>query len=293
MSDERTPGAAGGVIRPARRLAARARGLVSPEHAVQTAAFEVTRLETQLDAARERLRRAGERASPSSEPFVRLDYERAPLKIVASAMKRAQAVAKEPFTVAWLEQNIRPGDVVYDIGANVGAYSLVAATVESTASVFAFEPAYKNYAALCDDIVLNDLGRRITPLPFTLGRQTGLGVLRHRRLAAGAARHDSRADGEAAAAWAYEQPVPVLALDDAVALFGLPAPSHVKLDVDGAELDVLAGAERTLRDERLRSLLVEVGDEGDPEALLRAAGFELSERHETPLVWYGLFRRSG
>src|SRR5688572_14716010 len=60
----------------------------------------------------------------------RLDYDRADIYLrVTSKVEgfRIHACAKEPFTIEWIHGQLRAGDVLYDIGANVGAYSLVAA----------------------------------------------------------------------------------------------------------------------------------------------------------------------
>ena len=77
----------------------------------------------------------------------------------------------------------------------------------------------------------------------------------------------------------------------------MPAPTLVKLDVDGAEAAVLAGAQRTLERAELRSLIVEV-ETANTDAVLQAlAAFELVERFDArdgvalPGVWYGVFER--
>jgi hypothetical protein len=90
------------------------------------------------------------------------------------------------------------------------------------------------------------------------------------------------------------------ALDDLIETFGLPAPTLVKIDVDGAEADVLAGAARTLARPELRSLVLEVDDATTDavQSILTAHGFELTarfdEREGKPLpgIWYGVFDRS-
>jgi hypothetical protein len=99
----------------------------------------------------------------------------------------------------------------------------------------------------------------------------------------------------------YAQPVLTFRLDDLVEQFGLPRPHHVKLDVDGGELAVLAGAARTLAALDLRSVLVEVSSElSEPVTrALAVHGLELQSRVRVRnkagefRVWYGLFTRPG
>jgi hypothetical protein len=74
-----------------------------------------------------------------------------------------------------------------------------------------------------------------------------------------------------------------MSIDDFVARFAPPFPGHVKIDVDGLEWAILKGAERTLRDPRLSSILVELpaddaSEREQIEAYLRESGFELVER---------------
>ena len=83
-------------------------------------------------------------------------YDKHPLFIyVSTHMEREWRVApgaKEPWTVAWLDDSVRPGDVVYDIGANVGVFSLIAAAnLDGQGSVVAFEPGYANFSRLCEN----------------------------------------------------------------------------------------------------------------------------------------------
>src|SRR5579872_3231912 len=63
-------------------------------------------------------------------PAHALDYAASRIRLLVSSSEigvRLRSVEKEPFTVEWIEQSLRPGEVFYDIGANVGAYSLIAA----------------------------------------------------------------------------------------------------------------------------------------------------------------------
>ena len=72
---------------------------------------------------------------------------------------------KEPDTIQWL-QAMKPGEVLYDVGANIGQYSIYAA--KRGVKVFAFEPESQNYALLCKNIVLNKL-ENCTAYPLCLG----------------------------------------------------------------------------------------------------------------------------
>ena len=229
----------------------------------------------------------------------RIDYEEAEILVGvtsrAEILSRLRPCAKEPWTVQWLEETLRSGDVLYDIGANVGSYSLIAAALRSGVRVVALEPGYANYAALCDNVLLNRQQDVITPLPVVLAEGTELRTLHYSDVAAGAAEHELRQKENPA----YRQPVLAYRLDDLVEQFGLPPPTLVKLDVDGGEAAVLAGATQTLARRELRSVLVEIerARTGDVVPFLDRAGLALRERIDDrdgealPYVWYGIFER--
>jgi FkbM family methyltransferase len=230
-----------------------------------------------------------------------LDYARAVIRVhvesSAVVRLRLRVVEKEPWTVEWLERKFGPGDAFYDVGANVGVYSLIAATICPSARTVAIEPAPANYDALCRNLALNGATAAVTALPVALAEATRLAQISLADLSPGAADHGfDRQDGGAAS-------VSVLAysLDDLIREFDLPQPTLVKIDVDGAEDAVLAGATETLRHPGLSSLIVEV-DHGKTDAVLetlRRDGLELvarwDDRNGQPLpgIWYGVFERSG
>lgn len=232
--------------------------------------------------------------------LARIDYERADVLIGvtsrAEIISRLRPVAKEPWTVRWIEQHLRPGDVFYDVGANVGSYSLIAgAQGLDGLRVVAFEPGYASYSALCDNVLLNGQEDVVVPMPVVLGERTALATLTYSDVGAGAAGHTLEGGKEGA----YRQPVLVHRLDDLVEL-GLPMPTLIKVDVDGAEASVLRGAQRTLAQPELRSAIVEIARDGAAEVvqLLEGAGLDLRERIDErdgePLayVWYGIFERT-
>jgi FkbM family methyltransferase len=198
-------------------------------------------------------------------------------------LTRARACAKEPETVAWLERTVRSGDVLFDVGANVGAYGLLAHVLSGrTCDVYAFEPSALTYAVLVENIWLNRCADRVHAMPIALADVSTIDHLQLSAVDAGASLHTLGADGGAADAGASHAVV-CLRMDDLVNGFGVPQPTMLKIDVDGAEERVLAGAAAVLADERLRSVLVELDGPPDEreqklEPLLRA-GFEVRGRH--------------
>jgi FkbM family methyltransferase len=252
----------------------------------------VARLERQLEKAR------WQSWKDETPVLIELDYPSAPIVLDGAtklARKRKNATTKEPQTVAWIE-SLAAGDVLYDIGANVGAYSLIAALrPQGALRVLAFEPAFANYALLCRNVVHNRAGEHIMPLPITLGAATAVGTFGYSTLSAGAGTH---AGLGASGSEAYDQPVLVFALDDLIERFELPFPQHVKLDVERAEVDVLRGGARTLTDPRLQSTLVEIGAESEDEVetlmtgcgLTRVDTLRSGQTAEEPFL-YALYRR--
>jgi len=251
--------------------------------------------------ASELARRARRAVSRREYPVVpthigRLDYQGADLRIGVTSrtevLSRLRPCEKEPWTVAWLERTLRSGDVLWDVGANVGAYSLIAASLgREGAKVVAVEPAYATYAALCDNVLMNGLENAVIPVPVLLSDRNALQALGTQKTEPGAAEHE--VGGEGIAVLAYR-------LDDLVAQYGIPAPMVMKLDVDGGEAAVLAGAPQTLTRPELRSVLVEVERAGGDAVVevLERAGLGLAERIDErqgkpfARIWYGVFERA-
>jgi FkbM family methyltransferase len=233
----------------------------------------------------------------------RLDYPHADIYLRVTSKterNRLRACAKEPFTIEWIEGAVRAGDVFYDIGANVGAYSLIAAKKPGGgARVFAFDPSYANLASLCANILTNDAVDQITPVPVALSNASELTVFRLRTLEPGGARHTLGHGDSTEGPTLYAQPAMTFRLDDLVERFALPLPNHIKLDVDGGELAVLEGAAKTLASTTLRSMLIEVSTSmsADVTQALERLGLRLEAREHVRnragecLVWYGLFTR--
>lgn len=216
----------------------------------------------------------------TQETVVQLDYPGAPLHLKVHStreLKRTTSCAKEPETIRWMEANLRPGDTFFDAGANVGAYSLVAAhLVGPQGCAVAFEPGAPSFSALVSNIALNQI-TNIVPLAFALGSD-------HRRMTldfpSDLAGETTVGDFEPTG---LSQVVCCAPLDSLVESYQLPAPRLLKIDVDGAEPEVLRGAAKTLAHPELISVLFEAYPDTpthlDTAALLGAAGFRQTEAH--------------
>lgn len=239
-------------------------------------------------------------AAAGSLDRVALDYPSADILLhVTTEVERKyriHACRKEPWTVDWLDRFVQPGEVLYDIGANVGAFTLIAA-VGRGARVVAFEPSYANYARLCENIQLNGCGGAVVAFPLPLAEANGMTSLLYRSVEVGQSRHSLKTGwhfGQGTREGRVEQPMCTISLDTARGQFGWPAPAHIKLDVDGAELRVLHGAADTLRLPALRTLMAEVRLDLWLEVrdFVTAAGFHVGstiDRGDAPM--YALFER--
>lgn len=189
--------------------------------------------------------------------------------------QRAHTVlSKEPDTIAWID-GFTDEAVFWDVGANVGVFSLYAA-LRPGLRVLAFEPSAANYQVLCRNIQLNRRHPNLDAYCLALSGVTRLGVLNLSSAATGGAVNEF---GDAGHASRYsETPSDVIqqgmigfTIDEFVQRFMPPFPHHLKIDVDGLELPILQGAERTLADPRLRSVLVELNlnDNAEHDAAVR------------------------
>lgn len=226
----------------------------------------------------------------------RLDYRQANLRILVTSSieqrTRLHSSRKEPETIEWLERTFTEGSVLYDVGANIGAYSLVAAAVGGPGCrVVAIEASPFTFASLCGNILLNNFTGRVTPLQLLLTEAAGIRSFVLGSTSAGEASHPGKMVGRAGLDLA------AIPLDEAVRLLDLPEPTHLKIDVDGGEDAVLDGAEQTLRSPTLKHVLIEVEsgrtDLGHVERMLNGAGLTRVNvvRHGASATYNWLYQR--
>lgn len=141
----------------------------------------------------------------------------------------------EPETVLWARRMIRPGMVVLDVGAHLGYYSrLFSKWVGPTGRVFAFEPCSENF-----DVLMHNLSsrryRNVTLLRQAVGASVGQGIL---HLSPGHSNHSLYAGFTQETG---QELVELVSLDAFMEKYQLPAVDFIKIDVEGAEIEVLQG----------------------------------------------------
>jgi len=84
---------------------------------------------------------------------------------------RLKSCFHEPDTVKWIEDNLKENEVFFDIGANIGAYSLIGAKQnDGTNKIYSFEPNFASYNKLCKNILLNKNENQICPINIALSK---------------------------------------------------------------------------------------------------------------------------
>jgi FkbM family methyltransferase len=169
--------------------------------------------------------------------------------------------------------SLRPGAVFYDIGANVGFFTLLAARMVGPAGrVYAFEPVPANASAISRNAELNGFAN-VAVRQVAVSRASGRAELVLASHPGGASLRSSEV-GPCDAVGSME--VETVSIDDLVAQGHLEPPSVIKLDVEGAEVDALAGMHRTV-EQYGPVIIYEVDDTDD-------ASFERRRKHLDDLV---------
>lgn len=139
-----------------------------------------------------------------------------------------------------LKKRIRPGDIVYDLGAHAGYFSLLGSVLTGPSGrVVSFEPLPANVDFLRRHLQLNGI-QNCTVVPAAVSSQEGMARFETSNPSMGRLLND---EGAAVG----EIQVKTVTLDGMVSRGEIPPPSIIKCDVEGADLSALQGGEAVLR----------------------------------------------
>jgi FkbM family methyltransferase len=183
------------------------------------------------------------------------------------AEKRVHTLfTKEPTTIPWLE-TFASDDVFFDIGANVGMYS-VYASVMTGCRTYGFEPEALNFAELNKNIFINKLHGRTTAYNLAISDEMRVGELYLGAFGYSYSHHDFNEStwkedhffGAKATKMSerLHQGCVSIPVDELIGVHRLPQPNHIKIDVDGLEHRVFASLKRTLQSPALKTVLIEI-----------------------------------
>ena len=203
---------------------------------------------------------------------------------------------KEPETIKWMNEYGSEKKCFYDIGANIGIYSIYYAK-KFESKVYAFEPAFRNLDILARNIKLNLLEKYVFLMPNPLSEKFIVSKFFQLQATvghAGATFNDEfvksnfikqHNNGKKNNTIQYN--TLGLCIDDLVELNLVKVPDLIKIDVDGTELDVINGCKKTIQNLGKISILIETRKEteNDVEKVLKALGLKKREQFYSNSIW--------
>jgi len=206
--------------------------------------------------------------------------------------------SKEPETIKWLEKAMKNREVFCDVGANIGVYSLYAASMHPGLRVYGFEPFVDNYVRFCENIRLNGF-ENVSAMYMALSQQPGVESFFVKDATVGSSGHQiGRNVDEFGREFEVVRTYHVLTdtIDNLVAHYGLAVPNHIKIDVDGVEGKVVNGMLNTIQNHSLKSVLIEINhtstDGDEVKRLFMKQGFT-TDNEFNKLKQHSRYRRKG
>lgn len=200
---------------------------------------------------------------------------------------------KEPETIEWIKKFNSSNNKInfWDIGANIGLYSIYSAKIHENIKVISFEPSPSNLRVLSRNISINNLHNKITifQIPLT-DKGNAFLQMNESKFMEGWAMHtfgqNTGLDGKK------------LITENKYKIFGtsiknildnkiLEIPNYIKIDVDGIENLILAGAKNYLESKKIRSIMIEVDENyktqvNQIQRIMKKYNFSLKGKHNLP-----------
>ena len=177
--------------------------------------------------------------------------------------------SKEPETIDWID-NISKLDILFDVGANIGIYTMCAGA--KGIETYAFEPHAGNYNILCQNISAN-------PFPcvaycLALSDKSAFDNISIKNY------HPGVADNVVSHIGQLSHGVITHDLDPLLDVKSIAQPHHIKIDIDGHEYKFFKGAKKTIA--KCKSILIELEDQYADEisSEIKNMGFNFISKHK-------------
>tara|TARA_B100000519_G_C14222310_1_gene428176 strand:- start:382 stop:1251 length:870 start_codon:yes stop_codon:yes gene_type:complete len=172
---------------------------------------------------------------------------------------------KEPEVRYFIDEYLDDGEIFFDIGANVGVFSIYAAKRYENLRIYSFEPEVSNLATLKENIIKNNITKKTVIYGLGISNSVGLSKLHLQDLTTGSALHtedrkniDHSFEGNNPIIWS--EGIYTVTLDyfcDEINII----PNAIKIDTDGNESKILKGATNLLKNPMLKSIIIEMPEE--------------------------------
>ena len=175
---------------------------------------------------------------------------------------------KEPETLNWID-SFKPNNsekiVFWDIGANIGLYSIYTAVKFKDIEIISFEPSTSNTRTLSRNISINNLENKISIFPLALtDKENIISYFNETRFSEGSSISNFNSDIDYRGEIVKENQIKNkynlfgTSIDNLILNEILTVPNYIKIDVDGIEHLILKGAENLLKNKNLKELSIEM-----------------------------------
>jgi len=209
---------------------------------------------------------------------------------------------KEPETLEWIDSfDKRKEKILWDIGANIGLYSIYAALKYDNIIIYSFEPSTSNLRTLSRNISINKLENKINIVPFALtNKENKFLLMNESEFTEGGALHTF---GEN-----FDFEGNILKKTNNYSIYGttvnylvsesiIPSPDYIKIDVDGIEHLILNGADKVLGNKKLKSIAIEINENFKTQyeeilSIMKKFDFVMVHKKNNPKTYIGKFANS-
>ncbi len=204
--------------------------------------------------------------------------------------------SKEPETLEWINNFANIKKIIFwDIGSNIGLYSIYAAIKHDNISVISFEPSTSNLRVLSRNLSINNLNKKVKISQFPLTtKNKGYQLMMESSFKEGGALHSYGKNIN------YEgKKINIknnymlygFSIDYIINHLDFEIPDYIKIDVDGLEHNILEGGKNMLTKKKIKGLLIEVNENyteqfNKVKNIMKRNGFKLKAKEQSKLITF-------